>query len=168
MARRTIAIEDIEDVFAVGAGLWEKACDPFSYVSDICKDPGVTGLLWREVRKMIRWSRRQRGGLTDWQLVVLVCHLLGNSDYEIAERFDCTRRNVQKSRVAALDKISLYQPKRRGLLTVMLETFPWAAMREHLTNTYEEWIDTQENKKSGRPPISRSKMFSSRSSRQRF
>ncbi|MCE5322127.1 hypothetical protein LLG46_02300 [bacterium] len=163
MARRTIAVEEIEDVFAVGAGLWEKACSPFSYVSNICRDPGLTGLLWREVRKMIRWSRRQRGGLTDWQLVVLVCHLLGNSDYEIAERFDCARQTVQKARVVALDKISLYQPMKHGLLTVMLETFSWREVREHMADVCEEWSDKQKNKKNGCPPVSRSKKFSSRS-----
>ena len=141
MARKTISVDDIEDVFAVGADLWEEACSPFSYISDICHDPGLTGLMWREVRKMIRWSRRRRGGLTDWQLVVLVCHLLGNSDYEIAERFHCARITVLKARHIAIEKICRYKQKRRALLTDMLETIPWREVRERMADTYEEWMN---------------------------
>lgn len=124
-----------------GRRLWETQ-DPGSYISYLCDDPSITGLCWREVRRMIRWACSPKRGsanqLTEQQVFVLECYLLGSSDAEIGDRLGTTRQAVRKLRLKALAKIKRYKPSERGLLTVMIETFDWPAVREHLADMFEE------------------------------
>ncbi len=144
MARRTIVSTPIIENLSTADGRhWWESQDPHSYICYLCDDPGVTGLMWREVKKMIRWALRPARGadrLTDQQLLVLEGYLLGASDAEIAERMGVTRQAIRKSRLEALRKIALYRPAERGMLTVMIEEFGWPAVREHLTDLFEEWL----------------------------
>lgn len=146
MARRVFTVGLTADVEATGGlRLWQEMPSR-DYISCLCRASCVTGLLWREVKRMIRWASSASRGpmqLTEWQVTVLECYLLGNSDAETAKTFDCTKQNVAKARILALDRCRRYKPQIRGLLTVMCETFPWAIIREHLADIAEEWIDRQ-------------------------
>ena len=143
---RVEAVGLTSDVLATGGmRLWEEM--PSSdYVSVLCTDPSTTGLLWREIKRMMRWASSAARGplqLTEWQTTVLECYFLGNLDTETAERFCCSRPNVTRARLIGLAKLDRYPRKPRGLLTVMCETFPWSVIRDHLADLAEEWADRQ-------------------------
>ena len=139
---RVVYVGLSEDVYALGGqSLWEMA-DPSDYVSYLCDAPGVTGLLWREVKRMVRWAcraERGRGRLTENQVYALEAYLLGNDDLEIAERLGISRQSAREYRLIALKKIGRYKPRERGLFTSMLETFSWREIREYSADMFEEW-----------------------------
>ncbi len=134
MASRTIAVGMGDDVMRLGTPLWESQ-DPRDYISCLCDDPNISGLLWREVKRMIRWASDSRRGnmqLTERQVMVLELYLLGHTGPEIADRFGITRQAVNDAKQAAINKISCYKPRERGLLTVMIEEMDWRQVREYL------------------------------------
>jgi predicted DNA-binding protein YlxM (UPF0122 family) len=142
MARRAVvSLDALGPVASMdGRQLWETQ-DPGDYISYLCRDPGIVGLLWREVKPMIRWASSTRRGinaLTAHQTLVLECYLLGHSDIEIAERLHVSRQAVWESRSEALRKIHRYRPRTRGLLTVMIEEMGWSQVREHLADLADE------------------------------
>ncbi len=147
MARRTVSGGDYvtEVIEAGGLRLWQEMPGR-DYISHLCREPMICGLLWREVKRMMRWASspsRGPGQLTEWQATVLECYFIGNEDWETAAMFKCSRQNVEKARRAGLIKIDRYKPRQRGVLTVMCETFSWPQIREHLADLAEEWADRQ-------------------------
>ena len=140
MASRTIAAGLGDEVMRLGKPLWESQ-DPRNYISYLCDDPNISGLLWREVKRMIRWASDSRRGcmqLTERQVMVLELYLLGHTGPEIAERFGITRQAVNDAKQAAINKIARYKPRERGLLTVMIEEMDWRQVREYLAAIADE------------------------------
>lgn len=142
MARRAcVSFETLGEVSSADCRqLWE-CQDPGNHISYLCDDPRVCGLLWREVQRMVRWATRRRRGvnaLTQHQVLVLECYLLGHTDAEIADRLMISRQAVWASRQEALRKIDGYKPRERGLLTVMIEEMGWSQVREHLADLADE------------------------------
>ena len=138
MAKERVAyIEAPEDAPAhevLSKGRWD-------YVSQ-CRDESPLGmLLWAEVRKIFR-----KAGLSDLQAQVMEGHMMGCSDRQIADEINeaChteqhDAHSIACARLAATDKI-LRQPK-KGLVTVMIETFGLKRLRRCLPSGRIDGVD---------------------------
>jgi hypothetical protein len=114
-------------------GLGRRAYD---YVSSRTEGP-LAGLIWKEVRKILRKAR-----LTPLQAAVTELHLLGSSDPEIAillKRVDGRTRSRQAIRDARGNaNRKLRKLPHLGVLTVLYEAFDRQAVNEVRADRFEE------------------------------
>lgn len=136
MARRTFALGLAEDRIGGHQGyidadgdMWEpvqseyEAIDPAEYVSVAIDGTAFERLLWREIKRTIK-----RAHLTDWQQVVFVDWLKGESQAKIAVHYARSESTISKHFKAAYLKV--VRVPFRGLLTSSIETFRWEDVRD--------------------------------------
>lgn len=113
------------------------------YVSWHCDESELGGLLWAEVRCILRWAsrvqfihNRRQEPLTQVQRKVLNFWLRGHTDETIGGLCNLAESTIKTHRLRALKKCNGYPHK--GLRTVMVETLGWRSVREHLSGRLQK------------------------------
>lgn len=111
MAKRTISVGLHPEQY--GEPLWESAPDD----NDSC-----SGLLWADIYDI---CRRARLDLRDTEIIAM--YFRGFSTREIAKMFNLSHVTIYNREQEILARMS--KVKWRGLITVMVETHGWEALR---------------------------------------
>lgn len=130
MSRRTITVPDIENTHHQYMGIEPLRPDPHDYVSHLCEGGPFEHLLWREIKHIIKKS-----GMTDWQGAIFQCYLHGLSIRQTALIYQRSESTIHQHLSAAFEKAK--RCPHRGVLTVMIETLGWPAVRESLADKLE-------------------------------
>ena len=140
MTRKTINVGLAEDVLRCGTRQpWDDVDDtppalfrpdPRCYVSPLIDGSPFECLLWREIRRMQAATH-----MTEWQRMVFDCHLRGLTLEQTATICDSSKQTIHQHLQAAFKKAQQWE--NRGVLTVMIETLGWRAVRESLNEKLE-------------------------------
>lgn len=136
MARRTISVGLLHDVLQCVERNSDSTPpilfnpDKREYVTHVIDGGPFERLLWREIKHIEKKAR-----MTEWQQWVFECHLRGLSIAETATVCDRAKSTIQHHLDAAFEKA--LGVKYRGMLTVMIETMGWPAVREALADKLE-------------------------------
>jgi DNA-binding CsgD family transcriptional regulator len=129
--RRTVSLNYMDDTIP-----YESPPPPklSRYVSHTRDNTPFEALLWAEIRKIEKQTH-----MTAWQAECFEWYLMGYSLQETAEVLGCSRQNVHKRLTGAFIKAKSF--RRRGLLTVMVETFGFTLAMKQMRESLADRID---------------------------